>query len=115
MARIRSTSLYIVSEATYGPVKVGITDHLNKRVSNLQCGNPRRLSLHCSFEFASRQDAEDVERATLIAFRIKKLWLGGEWISASPTEAEASISALLAEADIAANLRVSPSQGGLDG
>jgi len=75
-------SLYLLREEG-GPVKVGLCQHPVRRMSTLQCGNPRRLHFVAVFS-GLREDCRYIERATLAEFRAVSV--RGEWIAAAPQE-----------------------------
>lgn len=84
----KGCSVYIVEEQHPGPVKVGIAEHPIRRLSTLQCGNPRPLFLRAVY-CGTRADCRWVEGA--IHFRFSGSLLRGEWLSESVATIEAEI------------------------
>lgn len=87
--------LYCIAEAGFeisGPCKVGIAGSAKKRLSSLQAGNHRRLSLVWSIFLPSRRVALGAERHCLAYLRPLPFGSGraprlaSEWVSASPPE-----------------------------
>lgn len=70
--------VYVVSETGSSYYKIGIASHPRRRLSSLQCGNPRPLELVCAFE-GSRANCA---RAEFIALRFFRARSGSEWLSA---------------------------------
>lgn len=82
-------SLYVIQERRKGPVKVGIAEHPIRRLSALQGGNPRSISLRAIF-VGSREDCRFVEGAIL--FRFSGRGLVGEWLDVRLDEVLAEVS-----------------------
>lgn len=76
----KGCSLYVIEEQHPGPVKVGIAEHPIRRLSILQCGNPRVLFLRAVY-VGTRADCRWIEGA--IHFRFSGSILRGEWMSES--------------------------------
>ena len=76
-------SLYVIEEQRPGPIKVGIAEHPIRRLSTLQCGNPRQLHLRAVYS-GKREDCRWVEGAIL--FRFAGSVLRGEWIAEPLTD-----------------------------
>lgn len=70
--------VYLVSTGEDGPVKVGVSDNPESRLSGLQSGNPVKLHIAAKWKMPSRQAAFDVERAVLDDCGLHRLI--GEWI-----------------------------------
>lgn len=83
-------ALYVVQEDQCGPLRVGIAEHPLRRLSTLQCGNPRVLSLRAIY-CGSRADCRRIERA------ITDIWshtaLRGSWLDAELGKVLADIEA----------------------
>lgn len=78
--------LYVIREFPTGPVKVGLCSHPRRRLTMLQCGNPRELLLMAVW-VGTRAECRAIERATHKEFpRIR-----GEWLNAVPDEVIAFI------------------------
>jgi hypothetical protein len=71
------TNLYLVQEGDGGPIKVGIAGHPFRRLSDLQCGNYRRLHMRAIYGGPPGACAQ-VERYLLKYFGS----VGGEWLQA---------------------------------
>lgn len=84
----KGCSVYLIEEQHPGPVKVGIAEHPIRRLSILQCGNPRQLFLR-SVYCGSRDDCKWIEGA--IKFRFSSSILRGEWIAESLATVEAEL------------------------
>lgn len=67
--------LYAISDGEY--IKVGITWDIHARMSQLQTANARKLSLICSKDCVSVQNAEFQERDLKLI--LKELRVSGEW------------------------------------
>lgn len=68
-------SIYVLRELGYKNFKIGIARHPVRRLSTLQCGNPRKLEIICVYE-GSRSTCKEVERIARQFFKIRK---GTEW------------------------------------
>lgn len=69
--------IYVIAEAGSGFIKVGVAQNPRARLSTLQTGNPRKLSLEFVHECQSRLAAEQVEyraHGTMLRWRKE-----GEW------------------------------------
>jgi len=84
----KGCSLYVIEEQHPGPVKVGIAEHPIRRLSILQCGNPRALFLRAIY-CGTRADCRWIEGA--IHFRFSGSILRGEWMSESVATVEAEL------------------------
>jgi hypothetical protein len=82
-------SLYVLQERRQGPVKVGIAEHPIRRLSALQGGNPRRISMRAIY-VGSREDCRFIEGAIL--FRFSGRGLIGEWLDVPLAEVLSEIS-----------------------
>lgn len=71
-------TLYVVEEQHPGPIKVGVAEHPIRRLSSLQCGNPRQLHLRAIYT-GLRSNCLWVESAIL--FRFSGSLLRGEWLA----------------------------------
>lgn len=72
------TCVYVISEGEAGPVKVGMTDRLKWRLSELQIGNGRPLHLADYWVLPNRERAARVEKAILnemAPYRMRGEWL----------------------------------------
>lgn len=86
--------LYCITEdgqQDTGPSKVGFTSSVNKRLSSLQGGNPRKLVVAWQIPMESRSQGFDVESYCLRRFRPNPYStrdtrdrLLSEWVDASP-------------------------------
>jgi T5orf172 domain len=75
--------MYIAQEGRAACIKVGIAEHRLRRLSMLQCGNPRQLYLRAVF-CGDRQACMDSERRIQKAFRYKRV--RGEWLAVDLSE-----------------------------
>lgn len=73
--------VYLVGWDIAGPIKVGLSYQVDKRLIQLQTGCPYKLSVLHRFEYEDYTDAEAVESALL--GRFKKRALCGEWLDIS--------------------------------
>lgn len=62
------------------PVKIGISHNPLLRMSELQVGNPCKLTILTTIEFKSRSDAEMAEK--FLHRRLKNMNVRGEWFYA---------------------------------
>lgn len=94
MAQLREIFHYVYlihEEGATSPVKIGITQAVNKRISNLGSGNPRPLVLFRKWAFRNRNEAADVEESMLSIYHAKGLHLRGEWLSEDAANIAAEI------------------------
>jgi hypothetical protein len=71
-------SVYVVQERRSGPIKIGIASHPLQRLTALQSGNPRKLTLRAVF-CGNREDCKAVEKYILQVF--SSFSVLGEWLS----------------------------------
>jgi hypothetical protein len=84
LGAIHGWHVYVVAESGDAcHVKIGTAANIKYRLSSLQPGNPRKLTLVASWHFNSRADALSVERAALAAVGDGRL-VGRDWIKVSP-------------------------------
>lgn len=76
--------LYIIASNTNGPVKLGYSDNPERRLKQLQTGNPENLKIfHCEeIEVDNIRKAEKSLHTTLGYKRLK-----GEWFSLNVSDA----------------------------
>jgi predicted GIY-YIG superfamily endonuclease len=90
------TYLYVIAElGDSGPTKIGISQNVNKRLSGLQNGNPRKIALYSKFKIPDRQSAIQLEYLILRKFRTDGASLCGEWVQVSPVLVESEIQKML--------------------
>lgn len=86
-------SVYCIAESgseDVGPCKIGIATHMNKRLSALQGGNFRPLTLVWQIRVSDRNQAKDTEQHCLGRFRPSPYspkidcQLESEWVSSAP-------------------------------
>ena len=70
-------NLYLVQEGELGPIKFGVAGHPMRRLSCLQCGNPRPLHLRAVFE-GEDIDCVEIEGAAKKYFAEQTV--RGEWV-----------------------------------
>ncbi len=78
--QLKARILYLLSEAGGSNVKVGVTlnqQSLGRRVTNLQAGNSRKLSVAATYTFNVDGQAYSVEQATLRELNMHRV---GEWL-----------------------------------
>ncbi len=66
--------IYVIEEGLNGPLKIGTTDNLEKRLKTLQGGNSKQLHIIMSFEGDSKLESKI--HNDLAEFKIRKK---GEW------------------------------------
>jgi hypothetical protein len=81
---IAKCAVYIIAGGEHS--KVGVSNDPDKRLKQLQTGNPTNLFIHEKFWFKSENKARQVEQQAHKA--LKKHRQAGEWFSISPVEAE---------------------------
>lgn len=79
MNRLFKRHLYILSQPPY--VKIGVASNVEKRISELQTGNPRTLFLYAVFEGMS--SFERMCHRRLINDRVNLLGSQNEWFEVS--------------------------------
>jgi len=72
-----------------GPFKVGIARNVERRLRNLQNGNPRKLEIHRAFSVANMVFAREIEAASHEAMAATRR--AGEWFATTLENIEASI------------------------
>jgi hypothetical protein len=87
-------AVYVIAEPDNGPVKIGIAEHPEKRVNELQIGNPRKLSLYHS---VTTPHAKCVEAALHRLFWSERI--SGEWFSVSAEQVVSAVEELRNKAD----------------
>lgn len=81
-------AVYIISDIFGKYVKIGEARDINKRLLQLQSGNPRRLYVHRAFWFRNKQYAQYVENQShhgAVARGYRRLQ--SEWFACSPKQA----------------------------
>lgn len=74
---MEETHVYIIAEEGTDFIKIGVADRPQSRVSCLQTGNPRQISLHVTYPFPSREQAMQAERKMHEMF--ERTRAVGEW------------------------------------
>lgn len=69
--------VYLVQQGYTGPIKIGLSDNVCKRIEELQTGNPVELLLIAAIGPMSRKKAEQLEKSLHKKFRHKRI--RGEW------------------------------------
>lgn len=67
--------VYFIQVGSDGPIKVGLTNNITKRISVLQTGNPFPLHFLTAFRGTTKEAAE-------IRERFSHLRMHGEWLAA---------------------------------
>jgi len=60
-----------------GAIKIGVASNIEKRISELQTGNPAELCLVASIPCSSRKHAYDIEKG--LHKRLRRWHIRGEW------------------------------------
>jgi hypothetical protein len=79
---MNSFYVYVVQEvkaSATAPIKIGVSNDIERRVACLQTCNPRKLELKASFGPMRKLDAYDLERH--MHGELARYWLRGEWYS----------------------------------
>ncbi len=72
--------LYLIGSAA-GPIKIGVSSDVNRRLTQVQTGNATAQEVFATFRFANRREAEAMEallHRTFGAWRVRGEWFGGE-------------------------------------
>lgn len=73
------TKVYFVQSGKTGPIKIGISRNIEKRLETMQTGNPNLLRLLFCIEADSRGHAREIE--CWLHRRFKSQHIRGEWFS----------------------------------
>ncbi len=86
-----STALYVIAgESDDGPVKIGISRNVWKRLDELQTGHPEKLGVWGIYYFSKREVALKIE-AWLLDKVFKEDRLEGEWLDIAPRDLTGSL------------------------
>jgi hypothetical protein len=77
-------SIYFIADDFNGPVKIGITANIDRRIGQLQTGNPRSLKLMGFIKTESRKGDREIENALHKKYRDNNI--SGEWFLLYPDE-----------------------------
>jgi len=77
--------VYAIGPAN-GPVKIGFTNDVKKRLKAIQTGNPQKVEIFYSEQFDSKKDMMEAERILHKTLSHKRL--KGEWFDISPKDAK---------------------------
>ena len=80
----RAFYFYAIGVNKTGPIKVGISSHMQRRLIQLQTGNPEKLQIFYTQECSDFSEADAIESAVLGRFRDKAAC--GEWLKISVQE-----------------------------
>jgi len=69
--------VYFIKAGKKGAIKIGKSNHPEKRLSELQTGNPYKLKLVAYIHCETEKDAFDMEKKMHRVFRKRRL--NGEW------------------------------------
>ena len=69
-----------------GPVKIGFTNNLKKRLKAIQTGNSEKIEVFYSEQFDSKKDMMEAER--ILHHTLSHRRLKGEWFDISPEDAK---------------------------
>ena len=69
--------LYFIQAGENGPIKIGVTDNIEKRLVTLQTGNYEKLKVIFTFETEEPEESRKWERIFHRQFRHQRL--NGEW------------------------------------
>ena len=90
---IEETHVYIFATPTdegwRGPVKVGITSHLSKRLSAIQTACPSKIGIFKTYRLPSRGVARRLECGFHLVNDAHRL--NGEWFDMPPAQANVSV------------------------
>jgi|SRR5690349_23447382 len=81
--------VYVIQADEDGPVKIGVSSNPERRLAQLQTGNPARLVLVAVFLCTTWLIARTLEAAVHLA--LAPFRLAGEWFRVSPTKACSTI------------------------
>lgn len=98
-------NLYVIAESPDGPSKIGFATRLANRLTSLQSGNPRKLTLFSQIE-TTPSEARIVER-----WAHSLLWakhLRNQWFDVPPEDAANAINQAINGAKNAETLRRDP-------
>lgn len=84
-----ATFLYVMECG--GKVKIGIAANVEARIGHMQPGNPIKIEVRHTRQFATRTAARNVERSLHSRFAEKRIW--GEWFDIA---VEVAVEAVLA-------------------
>lgn len=73
--------MYVVGESEFGPCKIGYADRPRHRLSSLQTGNPRKLTLFCEVECPPNYRMAERIAHRLAAYGKRNEILCGEWFN----------------------------------
>lgn len=94
--------VYVISDIFGECVKIGEARDANKRLLQLQAGNPRRLYIHRAFWFRNKQYAQLVENQTHRAAPSRGFQrLQSEWFRCKPSQAHSLILSIIDDIPIA--------------
>lgn len=79
-AKAGSSFVYAVGDG-HGNVKIGVAEDVQKRIRQLQTGNPNRLYLVAFLRLSSRYDADRVEKEAHSSYSQDRV--SGEWFALS--------------------------------
>ncbi len=71
--------VYIIQSGSEGPYKIGAAINVDKRISDLQVGNPEELTLIAKFDFKDTAKAYHAEYSLHRLYR--KSRIRGEWFN----------------------------------
>lgn len=77
-------SVYFIADDFDGPVKIGISSNIDRRIPQLQTGNPRPLKLMGFIKTETREEDFELEREFHKIYRVKNI--SGEWFCLHPNE-----------------------------
>jgi hypothetical protein len=97
----------VIDGSYCAPVKVGMSENPEGRISTLQTGNPNQLHLYQTFSLPNRDIAEAIESAFHQVCSNRRMV--GEWFSISPTQ-----TAALMECNIRSHVEIHCGFSGLD-
>jgi len=75
----KTSYIYLIKSGTgrCAPIKIGIASNPDKRILELQIGNPKLLTLVCKMKASSRKHAEHIEHSLHKYFN--RVHIRGEW------------------------------------
>lgn len=89
--------VYIINWSFDGPVKIGISSRLDRRLYALQGASPYKLRTFKKFPTKSREQSLIIENWA--HERLKAFRMEGEWFSVTPEQADETISTIISMID----------------
>ncbi len=78
-AEARPSWLYFLQQGTKGPIKIGYTNDVARRVNSLQMGNPARLRVRAAVVVEDAPDAEKFLKGLFKESHVRGEWFRPSW------------------------------------